>query len=65
MNQFANNLKKLRKAKGLTQVKLADDLLITNKIIGSYEEGRGAPTYDRLITIADYFEVSIDDLLKK
>ncbi len=64
-NYFAKNIKILRKQKELTQEKVADDLIIKRGTWGSYEEGRGEPHYNRLIAIAKYFEITIDNLLTK
>ena len=63
-NHFAANLQKLRLKKGITQGKLADDLLLSRPNIGAYEEARAAPKYDQLIQIAEYFNITIDELLK-
>ena len=64
MNHFAQNLRTLRRRQKLTQQQLADSLNIKRPTIGAYEEGRGKPDFNRLIEIADFLQVSIDDLLK-
>lgn len=64
MNRFAQNLRTLRRRQKLTQQQLADSLNIKRPTIGAYEEGRGKPDFNRLIEIADFLQVSIDDLLK-
>ena len=43
MNFFGNNLRHLRKEKGLTQQQLADKLGITRSLVGAYEENRAEP----------------------
>lgn len=63
MSNFSKNLKTLRQRKGLTQEKLADDLIIRRPTLAAYEEGRGEPHYDRLIIMAGYFKISIDKFL--
>jgi transcriptional regulator with XRE-family HTH domain len=63
-NHFAKNFKKLRLNKGFTQQQLAAHLKISRPNIGSYEESRAEPSFDRLIQIADLFKISIDELLK-
>lgn len=62
---FGTNLKFLRKARGFTQDELAYELGIKRSIIGSYEEGRAHPPYDKLAEIAQYFHVAIDHLIKR
>ena len=56
-------LKELRRAKQISQVKLAIDLNLTQNSISRYETGEREADYKTLIAIADYFNVSIDYLL--
>ena len=56
-------LKKLRKAKKLTQQDLASKINVTHVSISGYESGRRSPDTDTLQKIADYFDVSVDYLL--
>ena len=56
-------LKSLRKEKGISQLKLALDLNISQNSISRYETGEREADYRTLILIADYFNVSIDYLL--
>ncbi|MBO5363955.1 MAG: helix-turn-helix transcriptional regulator [Clostridia bacterium] len=58
-------LKELRKAKGISQVKLAIDLDTTQNTISRYETGAHEPGIKELIRIADYFQVSVDYLLER
>ncbi|MDD6054266.1 MAG: helix-turn-helix transcriptional regulator [Clostridiales bacterium] len=56
-------LKKLRKAKKISQVKLAIDLNMNQNSISRYENLERQADYDTLIKFADYFGVTIDYLL--
>ena len=56
-------LKEIRKAKGISQIKLAMDLHTTQNTISRYETGEREPGINELIKIADYFNVSVDYLL--
>lgn len=56
-------LKELRKQKGISQVKLAMDLSMSQNTISRYETGEREPGISDLIKIADYFGVSVDYLL--
>ena len=58
-------LKELRKAKGISQLKLALDLNMSQNTISRYETGEREADYRSLILIADYFDVSIDYLLER
>lgn len=56
-------LKNLRQQKGITQLKLAMDLCMSQNSISRYETGEREADYKTLIAFADYFDVSIDYLL--
>ena len=56
-------LKEIRKAKGISQLKLALDLNTNQNTISRYETGEREPGIAELIKIADYFNVSIDYLV--
>lgn len=58
-------LKQLRATKGLTQSEMADLLGITQPAYNRYESGKRKLDPDTLSKLADYFEVSIDQLLGK
>ena len=58
-------LKQLRKEKGISQLKLALDLNMSQNTISRYETGEREADYRALILIADYFDVSIDYLLER
>ena len=58
-------LKELRKAKNVSQLKLALDLNMNQNTISRYETGEHQADYKTLIALADYFDVSIDYLLER
>nr|DAF98998.1 MAG TPA: Repressor protein CI [Siphoviridae sp. ctDmR33] len=61
--KFSDRLILLRQEKDLTQVQVANGTGLTENSIQNYERGRRKPTYDALITLADYFDVSLDYLV--
>ena len=63
MFHFGTHLKALRKSKNLTQKQLAVDIGASERGIQQYELGERKPTYDMLITLANYFDVPVDYLL--
>ncbi len=65
MSYLAINLKKLRKAKRLNQTEFAKIFGLTRATVGAYEEGRAEPKLDKLIEIANYFGLSLDQLIAK
>lgn len=58
-------IKELRKAKNMTQLKLAMELNTNQNTISRYENGEREPSIKDLIKIADYFNVSVDYLLER
>lgn len=62
-NKFANNLKILRLEKGLGQVELSKELGLSKGIISLWENGLREPNMSSLITLARFFNVSIDYLV--
>lgn len=65
MSFFGINIKKIRKLKSLSQKELADVIDLKRATLGAYEEGRSEPKIDTIIRVANYFSISIDDLLKR
>jgi len=62
--QIHSNLKFLRKNKGLTQQELAERLQISRSKLAGYELNI-TPPIETLIQIAEYFNVSLDILIKE
>ncbi len=56
-------LKKLRKERNISQLKLALDLNMNQNSISRYENSEREADYETLIKFADYFDVSLDYLL--
>ncbi len=57
-------LKEIRKKKKLSQLKVAMDLSISREVISYYENGKRSPDVDMLVLLSNYFNVSIDYLIK-
>ncbi len=58
-------LKELRAKRGISQLKLAMDLGLSQNTVSRYETGEREADYHMLILLADYFNVSIDYLLER
>lgn len=56
-------LKELRKEKQLTQEQLAEILGVTNRSISRWENGVNMPDFDLVVELANYYDVSIDEIL--
>ena len=64
-NNFANNLKKVRKDNNLSQEQLADELGVSRQAISKWESGAAYPEMDKIIALCDKFNLNIDDLLHR
>ena len=53
-----------RRAKGLTQRQLADQLSISDKTISKWETGQSYPDFQRLVLLSDYFGLTLDELVR-
>ena len=58
-----NNLQKLRKEHKLTQVALQMQTGIEQALLSKFENGERIPPTETLITLADFYNVSIDYIL--
>lgn len=61
---FSNNLKSLRTDNDYGQKEIADAIGISRSRYSNYENGISEPNVDVLIKLSDFFNCSIDDLLK-
>lgn len=61
--EFAVRLSALRKARGMTQEEMAEDLNISLEHLSKMERGKRNPSIDLLVAMACYFHVSTDYLL--
>ncbi|MBQ8648529.1 MAG: helix-turn-helix transcriptional regulator [Clostridia bacterium] len=58
-----NNLKVLRKARGLTQISLQMQTGIEQALLSKFENGERIPPTDTLIRLADFYGVSMDYIM--
>ena len=57
------NIKKIRKSKGLSQEELAIKLNVVRQTVSKWENGLSVPDSDMLITLADALDTSVSVLL--
>ena len=62
--KFGETLKNLREIKGITQKDLGKILGVSRATIAGYETKSRQPDFERLVKIAEYFEVSVDYLMR-
>lgn len=58
-----NKLRQLRKERKLTQVELQMRTGIEQSLLSKFENGERVPPTETLITLADFYNVSIDYIL--
>lgn len=63
--KFGNRLKQERQKKQMTQQKVADDLNVSRQTISSWETENSYPDIESLIQLSNYYQVSLDTLLKE
>lgn len=61
---LADRIQQLRKARGLSQEKLAEHLGVSRQAVTKWENGQSTPDVDKIILMSDFFEVTTDYLLK-
>ena len=59
---IGKNLMVLRKAKGMTQMQLAEEIHYSDKSISKWENGYALPSIDVLMDLASYYGVTLDYL---
>lgn len=59
---FSEILKNLRNENGIGQKELAEAIFTTVKTISHWETGYTEPSIKQLIMLADFFEISLDEL---
>ncbi len=65
MSNFGKNIKKIRSLKKLSQTAFAELFNITRASVSAYEDGRSEPKSSKVLEIAKYFNININDLLDK
>lgn len=60
---LSERLTALRKGKGYSQSRLAQELNLSPSTVGMYEQGRRVPDLGTLIALANLYHVSLDYLI--
>lgn len=60
---FSENLRRLRKAKDIKQEALAEAMNISRQTVSKWENGTAMPDFKKLNALAEYFGVTMDELL--
>ena len=62
---LSEKLYTLRRKSGLSQEQLAEQLNVSRQAISKWEAGQSIPESDKLLSISNYFHVSLDYLMKE
>ena len=65
MMEIGKKLKELRLSERLTQQQLADKLQISRVNYTRYETNAVRPDYETLIKLADFYDVSLDEIFDR
>lgn len=63
MTKFNERIYALRKANNFTQEEIAQELKVSRQTISNWETGTAQPTIDKVIELANVFDVSMDELI--
>ncbi|MBO7215318.1 MAG: helix-turn-helix transcriptional regulator [Clostridia bacterium] len=62
---FSQNLKLLRKTQKINQKKLAKIIDVSPKTVSHWETGYTEPSINQLISLANFFDITIDELVDR
>lgn len=60
---FANNLKRIRKDRNLSQEELAELLNVSRQAVSKWEQGVGFPEVEKLLLLSSELNISLDTLM--
>lgn len=61
---FNDRLADLRRRRGLSQEHLGYELSVSRQTVSKWELGQSYPDFQRLVLLSDYYEMSLDELVK-
>ena len=61
---LGNKIQALRKQQSLSQDAFAEIMAVTRQSVSKWELDQSYPTTDKLVEIADFFNISLDELLR-
>ena len=61
---LSDNLQNLRKIKNMSQEELAEKLNVSRQAVSKWESGNGYPETEKIISICEIFDCSMDELVK-
>jgi len=61
---LGNKIQELRKSQLLSQESFAETMKVTRQSVSKWELDQSYPSIDKLVEIADFFNVSLDEMLR-
>ena len=61
---LANQIRKMRTNRGITQEKLAEDMNVSRQAVAKWESGEAIPELEKLLQLADIFQVTLDEMVR-
>lgn len=61
---LADRIQSLRKAKGISQEELAEQVGVSRQAVSKWESGQSTPDLEKIVIMSEFFEVTTDYLLK-
>lgn len=61
--KFNERLMALRKKQGLSQEELGFELGVSRQTVSKWELGQSYPDFQRLVLLADHYDISLDELV--
>lgn len=62
--KFNEKLLAIRKKQGLSQEELGMEIQVSRQTISKWESGQSYPDFQRLVLLSDYFNMTLDELVK-
>lgn len=62
-SEFSRRLQQLRERRGVNRKALGECCGLSKNTIGQYERGEREPLASSLVKLADFFDISVEDLL--
>ena len=60
--KVVNHIKEIREKRGITQIKMAEDLQVTRQTVSAIEKNKYNPSLELALKLIAYFDVPIEEL---
>lgn len=57
-----NHIREIRQKKGITQIKMAEDLQVTRQTINAIEKNKYNPSLELSLKLIAYFDMPVEDI---